>query len=204
MVGLGTGRRRRTRSPCSPTWTPLGLTVGNAIEVRESVEVLAGGGPADVVELTVALAREMLAGGRPVPTSTRPRSPTARPWTPGGAMIAAQGGDPAAALPTARETHVVTAPTVGGADPARRAAGRHRRLAARRRARPQGGRGAGRRRRRLARAPGDAVGEGQPLFTLLSDDANRFARALDALAGGYDVGDAASYDPTPLVLDRIS
>ncbi|MFZ2013793.1 MAG: thymidine phosphorylase, partial [Nocardioides sp.] len=52
--------------------------------------------------------------------------------------------------------------------------------------------------------PGDAVGEGEPLFTLLSDDDNRFERALDALAGGYDVGDAASYDPTPLVLDRIS
>ena len=64
--------------------TPLGLTAGNAIEVAESVEVLAGGGPADVVELTLALAREMLAGAGRRPTSTRPTSsPTARRWTPG-------------------------------------------------------------------------------------------------------------------------
>ena len=64
--------------------TPLGLTAGNALEVRESVEVLAGGGPADVVELTVALAREMLAAaGRPGRRRRRPPCGTGGPWTRG-------------------------------------------------------------------------------------------------------------------------
>ncbi len=120
------------------------------------------------------------------------------------AMISAQGGDPAAALPTARESHVVTAPSSGvltrldamavGLAAWRLGAGRARKEDA-----VQPGAGVVWHAR-----PGDAVGEGEPLFTLLSDDDDRFERALDALAGGYDVGDAASYDPTPLVLDRIS
>ena len=66
MVALGTDAGVRTVALLTDMSTPLGLTAGNALEVRESVEVLAGGGPADVVELTVALAREMLtAAGRP-------------------------------------------------------------------------------------------------------------------------------------------
>jgi thymidine phosphorylase len=52
--------------------------------------------------------------------------------------------------------------------------------------------------------PGDEVREGAPLFTLLSDDAGRFDRAVDALEGGYDVGDRASYSPQELVIDRIA
>ena len=80
--------------------------------MRESVEVLAGGGPADVVELTVALAREMLdAAGPPDADPAEAAAPTARPWTPGARMIAAQGGDPDAALPVRRaRPHVVDAP----------------------------------------------------------------------------------------------
>ena len=62
MVALGTDAGVRTVALLTDMATPLGLTAGNAIEVAESVEVLAGGGPADVVELTLALAREMLAG----------------------------------------------------------------------------------------------------------------------------------------------
>ena len=81
---LGTDAGVHTVALLTDMSTPLGLTAGNALEVAESVEVLAGGGPADVVELTLALAREMLAGAGRRPTSTRPTSwPTARRWTPG-------------------------------------------------------------------------------------------------------------------------
>ena len=66
MVGLGTDAGVNTVALLTDMSTPLGLTAGNALEVRESVEVLAGGGPKDVVDLTVALAVEMLAAaGRP-------------------------------------------------------------------------------------------------------------------------------------------
>src|SRR6187551_1101658 len=113
MVALGTDSGVRTVALLTDMSTPLGLTAGNALEVRESVEVLAGGGPADVVELTLALAREMLdAAGL---TDADP----ARALADGSAMdhwrrmIKAQGGDPDAALPVARETHVVPAPATG-------------------------------------------------------------------------------------------
>ncbi|HNI70296.1 MAG TPA: thymidine phosphorylase, partial [Marmoricola sp.] len=62
MVGLGQRAGVHTVALLTDMSTPLGHTAGNALEVRESVEVLAGGGPSDVVELTLALAREMLAG----------------------------------------------------------------------------------------------------------------------------------------------
>ncbi len=113
MVALGTDAGVHTVALLTDMSTPLGRTAGNAIEVAESVEVLAGGGPADVVELTLALAREMLAGaGRDdVDPADRARRRVRR-WTPGSAMIRAQGGDPDAALPTARHSHDVVAPAV--------------------------------------------------------------------------------------------
>nr|BFF18366.1 hypothetical protein GCM10025730_18870 [Promicromonospora thailandica] len=85
MVDLGTDAGVRTVALLTDMSVPLGLTAGNALEVRESLEVLAGGGPADVVDLTVALAVEMLdAAGRPTPRRTcAPRWPTAGPWTGG-------------------------------------------------------------------------------------------------------------------------
>src|SRR5450830_1036521 len=113
MVELGTDAGVLTVALLTDMSTPLGLTAGNALEVRESVEVLAGGGPSDVVELTVALAREMLAlAGRPdadVPAALA----DGRAMDIWRAMISAQGGDPDAALPVARATHVVTAPRSG-------------------------------------------------------------------------------------------
>ena len=167
--------------------TPLGLTAGNALEVRESVEVLAGGGPADVVELTVALAREMLAG------AGREDVDPADVLASGGAMdawkqmIAAQGGDPDAELPVARETHVVTAPSTGvltrldamavGLAAWRLGAGRAKQGDA-----VQAGAGV-----EWHARPGDPVTEGQPLLTLHTDEPDRFERALASLEGGYDV-----------------
>jgi thymidine phosphorylase len=205
MVGLGTDAGVYTVALLTDMATPLGLTAGNALEVRESVEVLAGGGPADVVELTVALAREMLAG------AGREDVDPAEVLASGGAMdawkrmIAAQGGDPEAELPTARETQVVTAPSSGvltrldamavGLAAWRLGAGRAKQGDA-----VQAGAGV-----EWHARPGDQVTEGQPLLTLHTDEPDRFERALASLEGGYDVAaDASSYEPTPIVLDRIS
>ena len=113
MVALGTDAGVHTVALLTDMSTPLGLTAGNALEVRESVEVLAGGGPADVVELTLALAREMLAGaGRDDvdPAEVLASGKAMDAWR---AMIEAQHGDPSAALPVAKETHDVPAPATG-------------------------------------------------------------------------------------------
>src|SRR3954470_23003754 len=113
MVALGTDAGVRTVGLITNMQTPLGRTAGNALEVAEAVEVLAGGGPADVVELTLALAREMLAavGRDGVDPADALRNGRAMDvWR---RMLSAQGGDPDAALPTARETEVVTAPADG-------------------------------------------------------------------------------------------
>lgn len=204
MVGLGTDAGVRTVALLTDMDTPLGLTAGNAIEVAESVEVLAGGGPADVVELTVALAREMLAaaGRDDVDPATRLADGSAMDaWR---AMVAAQGGDPDAPLPVAKESHVVTAPADGvltrldalsvGVAAWRLGAGRERKEDP-----VQAGAGVVWHAR-----PGDEVRAGAPLFTLLTDTPDRFDRALAALEGGYDVAPAGTaFEPRPLVIDRI-
>ena len=204
MVGLGTDAGVHTVALLTDMSTPLGRTAGNGLEVAESVEVLAGGGPADVVELTVALAREMLlgAGIRDVdPAEVLASGRAMDVWR---AMIAAQGGDPDAPLPTARETHQVLAPSSGvltrldamavGLAAWRLGAGRERKEDP-----VQYGAGVVWHAR-----PGDAVTEGQPLFTLHTDTPERFERALAALADGYDIAPAGSaYTPSALILDRI-
>ncbi|MFE4002337.1 thymidine phosphorylase [Nocardioides sp. YIM B13467] len=203
MVDLGTDAGVNTVALVTDMATPLGLTAGNAIEVTESVEVLAGGGPADVVELTVALAREMLAAAGvsgPDPADVLASGKAMDAWR---AMISAQGGDPSAPLPVARETHVVTAPTSGvltrldamavGLAAWRLGAGRERKEDA-----VQAGAGV-----TWHARPGDSVAAGKPLFTLHTDTPERFDRALAALEGGYEIEDGAAYEATPLILDRI-
>ncbi|NYJ02546.1 thymidine phosphorylase [Nocardioides thalensis] len=204
MVALGTDAGVRTVALLTDMSTPLGLTAGNAIEVAESVEVLAGGGPADVVELTVALAREMLAAaGRDDvdPADKLADGSAMDTWR---RMIAAQGGDPDATLPVAKESHVVTADTDGvltrldalavGVAAWRLGAGRERKEDP-----VQAGAGVVWHAR-----PGDSVASGQPLFTLLTDTPERFDRALAALDGGYDISAPGSpYQPTPLIIDRV-
>ncbi|MBY8881924.1 thymidine phosphorylase [Actinacidiphila acidipaludis] len=205
MVGLGTDHGVRTVALLTDMSVPLGLTAGNALEVRESVEVLAGGGPADVVELTLALAREMLdAAGL---TDADP----AKALADGSAMdvwrrmIRAQGGDPDATLPVARETHVVTAPATGvlsgldayavGLAAWRLGAGRARKEDA-----VQAGAGI-----ELHAKPGDAVTEGAPLMTLHTDTPEQFGYALQALEDAVTVAAPGSAPaPTPIVLDRIA
>jgi thymidine phosphorylase len=203
MVALGQDAGVHTVALLTDMSTPLGLTAGNAVEVAESVEVLAGGGPPDVVELTLALAREMLAGAGRDDVDPADRLADGSAMDSWRAMISAQGGDPDAALPSARESHVVTAPASGvltrldamavGIAAWRLGAGRARKEDA-----VQSGAGVVWHAR-----PGDEVRAGEPLFTLHTDDPERFDRALAALDGGYDVGDAASYAAQPLVIDRI-
>ena len=195
-----------TRSRCSPTCPrPLGSTAGNAIEVAESVEVLAGGGPADVVELTLALAREMLAGAGRSDVDPAEKLADGSAMDAWRRMIRAQGGDPDAPMRRARETHVVARAVLGRADPARRDGGRHGRVAARRRPRQQGDAvqdGAGV--ESGTPAPATRSPRAQPLFTLHTDEPERFERALASLEGGYDLAPAGTaYTPGPLVIDRI-
>ncbi len=204
MVELGKGAGVHTVALLTDMATPLGLTAGNAIEVAESVEVLAGGGPADVVELTVALATEMLAGAGVTGIDPAEVLASGRAMDCWKSMVRAQGGDPDASLPVARESHVVTAPASGvltrldamavGLAAWRLGAGR-----ARKEDPVQAGAGVVWHAR-----PGDAVREGDALFTLLTDESDRFERALASLEGGYDIADGAAYEATPLILDRIS
>jgi thymidine phosphorylase len=202
MVGLGRDAGLPTVALLTDMSTPLGRTAGNALEVAESVEVLAGGGPSDVVELTVALAAEMLgAAGRDDrdPADALTSGAAMDVWR---AMITAQGGDPDAALPKAREVEVVAAESDGilesldamavGLAAWRLGAGRSR---------------PGEQVQATAGVewharPGDRVRAGQPLLTLHTDTPERIGWARDALAGAYAVGDRAP-EPAPLVLDRI-
>ncbi len=205
MVRLGNAAGVTTRALITAMDVPLGLTVGNAIEVTESVEVLAGGGPSDVVDLTLVLAREMLAlaGIDDVDPADALRDGRAMDhWR---RMIRAQGGDPDAALPVARESDVVRADADGvvttmdalaiGVAAWRLGAGRARKEDA-----VVAGAGV-----RLHVKPGDVVTAGAPLLTLLADDPGRFAAAHDALAGAVGVGPAGStIDRLPLVLARLT
>ncbi|MFC6160651.1 thymidine phosphorylase [Kribbella jiaozuonensis] len=201
MVALGTDAGVKTVALLTDMSVPLGLTAGNALEVRESVEVLAGGGPADVIELTVALAKEMLAaaGVTDVDPAEKLNDGTAMDaWR---AMISAQGGDPSAELPVAPEQHVVPAPASGTLSKLDALAVG---VAAWRL-------GAGRARKEdpvsavagveMHAKPGDQIQEGQPLLTLHTDDPSRIDRALESLADAVAVAD--SYQPGPLVIDRI-
>ncbi|MFJ6695903.1 thymidine phosphorylase [Streptomyces sp. NPDC091272] len=205
MVGLGTDHGVRTVALLTDMATPLGLTAGNALEVRESVEVLAGGGPSDVVELTLALAREMLdaAGlGDADPEKALRDGSAMDVWR---RMIQAQGGDPDAALPVAREQHVINASSSGvlttldayavGVAAWRLGAGRARKEDA-----VQAGAGI-----ELHAKPGDKVVAGQPLMTLHTDTPEKFAYALEALDGGVlTAPEGTDFVPAPIVLDRIA
>ena len=203
MVGLGTAAGRTTVAVLTDMSTPLGRTAGNALEVGEALEVLAGGGPSDVVELTLVLAREMLGAAGLDGVDPADALADGRAMDVWRAMIAAQGGDVDAPLPTAAETHVVAAPATGtlarldalavGVAAWRLGAGR---------ARKEDAVSAGAGVVMLAK-PGDAVVAGQPLLELRTDEPARFAGALQALEGGIDVA-AAPYERGPLVLDRIS
>jgi thymidine phosphorylase len=205
MVDLGTAVGLKTVALLTDMASPLGRTAGNALEVRESIEVLSGGGPADVVDLTVALAREMLAaaGRDGQDPAERLRDGSAMDvWR---RMIRSQGGDPDARLPTARDTHDVVAESSGvlasldayavGVAAWRLGAGR-----ARKEDPVQVAAGV-----EIHVKPGEKVHRGQPLLTLHTDEASRFSRALAALDGAVEVAaDGSELTLSPLVIERVS
>ncbi|MGI9006655.1 MAG: thymidine phosphorylase [Streptosporangiaceae bacterium] len=202
MVRLGTESGVRTVALLTAMDVPLGRAVGNAVEVQESVGVLRNEGPDDLTEVTLALAREMLAlagldadpeqalaDGRALETYRK--------------MVAGQGGDPDAELPAARHVQVVEA----GAD------GWLRDLDALAVGTAAWRLGAGRARKEdpvsagagiicLAK-PGDQVSAGQPLLELRADDPARFERARQALDGGIEIGPQPP-EPGPVVIERVA
>jgi thymidine phosphorylase len=205
MVDLGKRAGVKTRALVTAMDVPLGLTAGNALEVRESIEVLAGGGPSDVVELTLVLAREMLdaAGIKQLmdPADALKNGAAMDSWK---AMIRAQGGDPDAKLPIAKENILIVADSDGtlssmdalsvGVAAWRLGAGRSK----------QGEKvsfGAG---IEIHAKPGTQVKKGDPIYTLHADEPERFARALSALENSFAISqDGSVADRLPLIIEKI-
>jgi thymidine phosphorylase len=205
MVDLGNDSGVKTSALLTDMSTPLGYKIGNALEVEESVEVLAGGGPTDVVELTVELAREMLR------LAGKPNEDVAAALRDGRAMdkwremISAQGGDPLAKLPVAKHNHVVVAESSGvlskldalavGVASWRLGAGR-----ARKEDDVQFGAGI-----TLHAKQGDKVVAGQPLLTMYTDEPERFDRATAALVGGIEYAESQTSPETHrgIILERL-
>jgi thymidine phosphorylase len=198
MVAIGGAHGLPTRALLTDMSVPLGRTVGNALEVAESVEVLRGGGPADVVELTVALAREMLslAGLDADPAAVLASGAAYQVWE---RMIAAQGGDPSATLPVATHVEPVVAERSGvlstcdalavGIAAWRLGAGRARKEDA-----VQAGAGV-----RLLVGVGEEVEAGQPLLELHTDTPDAIAGARAALSSGLVVAEEATERPRLLI-----
>ena len=205
MVDLGKNAGVKTRALVTAMDVPLGLTAGNALEIRETLEVLAGGGPSDVIELTLLLANEMLdaVGIKPKvsPEEALKNGMAMDVWR---KMIAAQGGDNDAPLPVAKETMEIKATSSGklltldamkvGVAAWRLGAGRQKQGEV-----LQLGSGI-----EIHAKPGDLVTKDQTILTLHTDEVARFERAIDALAGGFSIGGKDDeVKRLPLVVERI-
>jgi thymidine phosphorylase len=205
MVDLGKNAGVKTRALVTAMDVPLGLTAGNALEIRETLEVLAGGGPSDVIELTLLLANEMLdaVGIKPKvsPEQALKNGMAMDVWR---KMIAAQGGDNDAPLPVAKESMEIKATTTGklltldamkvGVAAWRLGAGRQKQGEV-----LQLGAGI-----EIHAKPGDFVTKDQKILTLHTDEVSRFERAIDALAGGFLIGEKSDeVKRLPLVVKRI-
>ncbi|GAB3645834.1 thymidine phosphorylase [Glycomyces tarimensis] len=203
MVRLGGDHGVDTRALLTDMSVPLGRTAGNALEVRESIEILEGGGPADVVELTVALAREMLAAAGKADADPAAALADGRAMDSWRKMIGAQGGDLDAALPVARHTEEVRAESDGfiaamdayavGVAAWRLGAGRARQ------GQPvQAGAGV-----EILKTVGEPVKAGEPVFRLHTDTPERFASAAESLKGQWTTGPEPGRRG-PIVLDRLA
>ncbi len=202
LTQLGADAGVKTSALLTDMSTPLGLKVGNSLEVEEAVEVLAGGGPKDLIDITVALATEMLRLSGKSDVDVAPALKDGRAMDKWIEMISAQGGDPKADLPKAKHEHVVYASASGylnkldalavGTASWRLGAGR-----ARKEDPVQFGAGV-----LLHAKRGEQVSEGAPLLTLFTDEDARFERALEALEGGIEIGSTSIEQPN-LILDRI-
>ena len=207
MVGIGNRAGVKTVALLTAMDTPLGFTAGNALEVIESVEVLKGGGPADIRELTIALAKEMLTlAGLDI---SKPEHDPELALSDGRAykvwcdMVSAQGGDPEADLPVAKFHQEIRAESAGfiqrlDAYPIGVAAWRLGAGRARKEDSVSAGAGV-----RWHKREGDSVAVGDLLFDLYADDESRFAGAHEALVTAVTIG-ADPIEPRPLVIDRIT
>ena len=201
MVELGAAYGVRTVALLTDMSTPLGRTAGNALEVAEAVEVLAGGGPGDVVELTLVLAREMLAAAGLPDADPADALASGRAMDAWRAMVTAQGGDPDAPLPVAAESELVRATeagTVVAVDALAIGTAAWRLGAGRARKEDPVSPGAG---VLLHRTVGDRVAVGDPLFELRADDPQRLPSALATARQAVRI--AATASPRNLILDRI-
>jgi len=202
LTQLGADAGVKTSALLTDMSTPLGRKVGNSLEVEEAVEVLAGGGSKDLVEITVALATEMLRLSGKADVDVAPALSDGRAMDKWVQMVSAQGGDAKAELPKAKHQQVVYATDSGylnkldalavGTASWRLGAGR-----ARKEDPVQFGAGV-----ILHAKRGEKVTKGEPLLTLFTDEENRFARAIEALEGGIEIG-TESADQPALILDRI-
>ncbi|MDX2356716.1 thymidine phosphorylase [Dietzia sp. PP-33] len=202
MVAIGTAAGVRTSALVTANHTPLGRAVGNSLEVAECVEILAGGGPPDMIALTCSLAREALdAVG--IDGDPRDRLTDGRAMDSYRAMITAQGGDPDAPLPVARHTREVRARAAGEVTLDALGVGRASWLA-----------GAGRTRPGeavdptagvlLHRVEGDVVREGEVVATVHAGDPERLPAALSELEGAVGTGGpGTSRGPAGTVLGRL-
>ena len=205
MVNLGKDAGVKTRALVTAMDVPLGLTAGNSLEIRETLEVLAGGGPSDVIELTLLLANEMLdaVGIKPKvsPEEALKNGMAMDVWR---KMIAAQGGDNDAPLPVAKEKMEIKATSTGklltldamkvGVAAWRLGAGRQKQGEV-----LQLGSGI-----EIHAKPGDLVTKDQTILTLHTDEVARFERAIDALTGGFSIGGKDDeVKRLPLVVERI-
>jgi thymidine phosphorylase len=202
MVRLGTDHGVKTTALLTNMETPLGRACGNGLEVTESIETMRGSGPGDVVEVTLALAREMatLAGMDADFESALSSGVAMEKWE---ALVAAQGGEPDAKLAAASERRTVDAPSSGWLT---RLDARSVGIAAWRL-------GAGRARKEdpvsptagviCLRKPGDQVAAGEPILELHADEPSRFESAIAALQRAVDIG-VEEPAPMTLVWERIT
>ena len=205
MVQLGVRAGVKTRALVTAMDVPLGLTAGNALEVSESIEVLAGGGPSDVVELTIVLAREMLDAAqiKPLmdPADALKNGAAMDSWR---AMIRAQGGDPDAKLPVAKEsmTYLATSDgTISSMDAMAVGISAWRLGAGRSKQGEQVSYGAG---IEIHAKPGAKISKGGVIFTLHADDSARFERAQSAQDGAVTISQVGSVaERLPLIIEKI-
>lgn len=204
LTQLGADAGVKTSALLTDMSTPLGRKVGNALEVEEAVEVLAGGGSKDLIDITVALATEMLRLSGKTDIDVAAALSDGRAMDKWNEMIRAQHGDPTAKMQVAKHEHVILAEASGfvneldalavGTASWRLGAGR-----ARKEDPVQFGAGIV-----IHAKRGEKIEKGQPLLTLYTDESERFERAIEALAGGIKIEDVASSSYTPLILDRIN
>ena len=204
LTQLGADAGVKTSALLTDMSTPLGRKVGNALEVEEAVEVLAGGGSQDLIDITVALATEMLRLSGKSDVDVAAALNDGRAMDKWNEMIRAQQGDPTAKMQVAKHEHVILSEASGfvneldalavGTASWRLGAGR-----ARKEDPVQFGAGI-----IIHAKRGEKIEKGQPLLTLYTDESERFERAIDALEGGIKIEDEASSSYTPLILDRIN